>query len=397
MYCGECGAKNKNGDAFCGECGSKLENSKKEKKYIKTLNKKTKNIIITVIAIAIIFGILFKVGSSLTGPKSVAKNYIEALMNNDTDKLYNYIEIEGDKTFINKKTFKEIMKEDSKIENYVITDVKYTDSKLNAVVTYSYMTKGGSDEMKDTISLTKSKDKKLLLFDNWKIQDLSTSELILENYEIKVPKNSKIIYAGVDVESKYLDKEKSTEELDVYILPQVFTSESELKIKLANELEFKDTVNPSKYHSTYKINFDANLLTETQKKVIIDSTKSTVTSIYTGIVNNKEVKELDLNIEDLKEIYSDIKKELKSSEITLTSFKINDIAISTIDLDDDNNLEVKLKLKYNYSLKYQGFNDTEKEKDGSSSDYVNLVFEYKDDSFNIKEIEELNLYFSKYF
>ena len=31
MFCGECGAKNKKGDAFCCECGAKLESGEVKK------------------------------------------------------------------------------------------------------------------------------------------------------------------------------------------------------------------------------------------------------------------------------------------------------------------------------------------------------------------------------
>ena len=47
MYCGECGAKLKNGANFCGECGSKVPKEKKQvtkktAKEYKPLTKQTK-------------------------------------------------------------------------------------------------------------------------------------------------------------------------------------------------------------------------------------------------------------------------------------------------------------------------------------------------------------------
>lgn len=396
MYCGECGAKNKNGDLFCSECGAKLEISKKDKE---PFSKKTKIIIVSIVLILLVLGIFYKIGESLTSPKTIAKNYIEALINNDSDKLYNYMGITGDKTFVSKKLFKEISKNenDSKIENYVITDIKYADSKLNAVVTYSYTLKENGKEKTNKINLTKTKEKKLLLFDNWKIQDLSSSEMILENYQIQTQKNSKVIYGGIKVDSKYIDKKQSTEKLDVYILPKVFMSKTDIEIELENGFKIKDTITPSRYYKSYKVKFDEDLLTENEKKSIMDNTKSLINTIYNGIIENKDVKELNLDFENIEDIYEDELKDLKSSNITLTNFEITDMNISSASLDNDYNLKVRLYMKYKYSLKYLNSSKEEKMNEGSSSEYLTIIFGYEKGKFNIKNIDDIDLYFSRYF
>ena len=87
MYCHECGTKNDKDDDFCSECGTKLE--KEDLK--KPMSSKTKIIIITCVSLIVIFAGLFLTGKYLTGPKRIAKDYIDALVSNNVDKLYNYL------------------------------------------------------------------------------------------------------------------------------------------------------------------------------------------------------------------------------------------------------------------------------------------------------------------
>ena len=104
MFCGNCGTKSKKGDVFCSECGSKLVDNQKEvrktsnnKKNIesnkvsskKGLSKGILCLIISasVLVVAVITYII--VGMSITDPKNIAKDYINAVVNKDSNKLYN--------------------------------------------------------------------------------------------------------------------------------------------------------------------------------------------------------------------------------------------------------------------------------------------------------------------
>ena len=159
MYCGECGTKNNSGDLFCCECGKPLEQSAEVQNVVTTSNsigpkkkmsKKTKIIILVAVIVAILCGGFYKIGSNLTSPKTIAKDYIEATVNQDGNKLYKYLEIDGDKTFVSKKIFTELLKtngsKNSNIENFTINDVEYSDGKLTAKVNFTYTVKDSTSE-----------------------------------------------------------------------------------------------------------------------------------------------------------------------------------------------------------------------------------------------------------
>ena len=90
MFCGECGTKNKKNAAYCEGCGAKLKEEKEDipTKEKKPMSKKNKILLILlVIVIACVFA-LYKVGENLTNPKTIAKDYIKIVINNDLSSLY---------------------------------------------------------------------------------------------------------------------------------------------------------------------------------------------------------------------------------------------------------------------------------------------------------------------
>lgn len=412
MFCGECGTKNKQNDAFCCECGAPLvheeikEETSKVKKTVKPrqpMSKKNKIIIAVVVVVVVILGIGYKVGSDLTNPKKIAKDYIQAIINQDGDKLYKYIEIEGDTTFASKKIFSDILTdefEESNIVNYKITDVKYGDSKLSAEVTFKYTTKNSSSEKTDTVSLTKQKGKKYLIFDNWKISDFSTENLLVDDFIIKVPKDAKINFAGIDVTDKYFDKEQSTSKLDVYVLPKVFTSETVIKATLTNGLELEKKVTPSSYRKSYTLTFDEDSLSESSKEKVINKSKEVLTTVYTNAIARKAFDEFKSNFEhdgvDLSKLsstYQEFLEDLESASRTLTAIEFTDMSIYDLELNSDGYIEVEVRASFDYSVKYTTYSGEEKTNDDDDYKYITLTFAYDNNDYYLVDMESLKIYF----
>ena len=183
MYCGECGAKLDKDATFCGECGAPVKKEKKTAHKLeeeqetenaqarpprKPMSKKTKIIWILVLIIVVALIAAYQIIGSQFSPKAVAKEYVEALVDNDMDKIYDYLEIDGDTTFVSKEVFKETVvgENETKIKNFTIGDVTYDDNKLSAKVEIHYTEKGSSEEQTDLLYLSKEKEKKYLIFDN---------------------------------------------------------------------------------------------------------------------------------------------------------------------------------------------------------------------------------------
>jgi len=415
MFCGECGAKNNNKDAFCSECGAPLVHEETSKQgdttnVVKTpkqpMSKKNKIIIAIVAVVVVLLGIGYKVGSDATDPKKVAEDYIQATISQDGDKLYKYLEIEGDKTFVNKKVFKNLLKDNksdtSKIENYKITDVEYGEGKLTAEVKFTYTMKGSSKEKTSSINLIKEKEKKLLLFDNWKVsEDLSSTTI--EDFTIKATKGSTVTYAGIKLTSKYLDKDESTSKLDVYVLPQVFTVETKVKAILPNGMEIEDEVTPSSYRNSFTISFDEDNLSSAAKEKITTKAKSALTTVYTNAISKKAFSEFKSSFEhgklDLSKFetnYTSFLSDLEDWSTKLTSIEFTNVSIYDAEINEDGNLEVEVKANYDYSVTYTNWSDEVKTHEDSDYSYMTVVLAIDKNEYYVIDAYDLEDYFSKY-
>jgi len=417
MFCGECGAKNKNTDAFCSECGAPLVHEEETKqtttnvvkKPRQPMSKKNKIIVAVIAAIVVVLGLGYKLGSDMTSPKAIAEDYIKAVVNRDSDRLYKYLEIEGDKTFVSKEIFKEVTiantsdDDSNQIENYKITEVEYGDGKLTAKVKFTYTVKGSTREKTEYVNLIKAKDKKYFIFDSWKIADLSSESLIMKNYEIKTPKGSIVTFSGVELTEKYLDKDESTSTLDVYVLPQVFTTTNTVKAKLSNGIEIEDNATPSSYYSTYTVSFDEDNLTEAAKEKITNRIKDSLTTIYTNAIEGKQFSEFksnfehgNLNLTDLETHYTSFLTDITTSTNKLTSINFTTITITNLELNDDGNMKVRIKANYDYSINYTGWDDEINTHSDSDYDYMNFVIAFDNNEYYLVDVDSLESYFSRY-
>ena len=409
MFCSECGAKNAKNSTFCSECGSKIIEKKEDKKSSKKIekdldSKNSKKVLFVIIVLVIMaLGVGYKVCSDLTSPKHIASEYVKAVVSNDTDKIYNYLELKGDKTFITKKVFKTLVKKTntSNIENYKVTDV--FKKSLTATVKFAYTTKGSSYESTDTIDLIKAKNKRYFIFDNWKIADVDTSKMIMENYTIKTLKGTELKYAGIKVNKKYLDKSKSDSEYDVYVLPQVFKYETVLTAKLPNGMEIENKVTPSVYYDTITVKFDKNSISKDMEKTLCDTSKSVLTTVYEKAIGNKPVEEVlkefkhnDIDLSKIELDYKDLVSNLESAINKLIEIKFKDLSIYSLDVKDDGDFEVEFKVNYDYIVEYTTLDSEIKTITKSSYSYITLTYEYENSKFYLKDLENLKTYFSRY-
>ena len=388
MFCSECGAKNKEGDAFCSECGAKLNiddksSNNKPSKVKKPMSKKNKLCLIILVAVLVVIGILYKVGSDLTNPKTIAKNYIQAVIDNDADALYKYLDIDGDTTFVNKKIFKEIMKEnetETDVINYKIVDVDYEKGGLSATVEFKYTVKNQSTERSDRINLVKEKGKKYLIFDNWKVSLDINDSAIVKDYELEVIKGSTVEFYGIKLTDKYLDKKKSDDDSDVYVLPQVFNIGTNIKVSLPNGMSFEDTVTPSSYNSSYRFDIDEDNLSEAEKTKIEDAAKKSLTTLYSNAISKKSFSEIKSNFEsngiDLSKLendYNEFVSDLSDASSKLTSIEFTKFSIYDVQINDNNYIEVEFDIRYNYSVQYESWDDELKTNNSSSYSYIILL------------------------
>lgn len=394
MFCANCGKELKKGAKFCGECGSKVKKAKFDFK-----KNKLAIIISAVVAVLVICLVTLNI---LTSPKHVASKYIKASINKDSNALYSLLDLDGDKTFISKKTFKKIIEsntKDSNIENYKIGEVTYGVSNLMAKVKLTYTTKGGSSEKTRYIILNKDKEKKFLFFDKWTISDYNATNIILKDYKIIVPKDTKVIYGGVKVSSKYLDKDNSNDKIDIYKLPQVFTAKTDIEVTLKNGIKVKEEVRPGFISNQYKLKITGDNLSEEDAKKITKASKESLEIVYKSVIENKSFDDIKSNFKakdltNLEKSYTSFSKNLNSqSNVKLTSITFDDIDIYNATIDNDGNLVVTLKTKFTYKVTYPTL-DIEKEvKSRTNTSYFILVFDISSKNYNLVDVENLKTYF----
>lgn len=411
MFCGECGTKNQKGAKFCEKCGAKMatdevrvEPQKVNNQPVKAktpMTKQTKIIIAAVSAFVVLLVVFVSIGNSLANPTRVAKSYMDAMTKKDYNKLYSLVvDVEnGDKTFIDKKAFSTIMNKQELLDvtNYKLGKVEYGLGKLTATVPATYTYKGGSSEKEINVKLQKSDKKNLLFFDKWDLSDSYTDSNTVKDYKITVPKDAKVVYAGKNVSERYLDKEKSTDSNDVYILKQVFNLKTPIKVTLKNGIVIEDTDTPSKYYNSYTARLSSSSISSTMKKDLTKKAKDDLDEMYVGFLANKKFNELNSKSfnSNLETSYNNYLDTLQKASRKLTKFEITSANYYSISTTTAGYLELGVKINYNYTVTYQsGGQDQTKDKTGY--DYVYLTYEMKGNSYQLRSVRSLPTYFSIY-
>lgn len=418
MYCGECGAKIGKNEAFCGECGAKVEKiqEKSTNEAISTSNvqrqvnrqpmSKKKKILLLVCAVLVVGLYLgYNYLGEKFGPKGVAKEYVQALMAKDADKLYNYLNLEGDRTFTSKEKFKEIIKssdDSGEITNYVIGDVSYSDGNLSAQVSVKYTLKGAQSETTETVHLTKSKKKAYGIFDTWEISE-DFDSIMVKNYQIKVPKNSKVTVDKIELDKKYLDSKSSSENWDVYKIPQIFQSSVTIKTNISG-FDVEQKVTPSSYYDDYTIELSLKNLSKENVSALEKQIKTDFNTLYKNLIDKKtwdQVKDsynfTNANLTELEEIYKDLYDDVVDDEYkTLTAFNTTSISINNLSLTDEGQIRVGFKANYDYSVNYKKYDDSIETKNGKGTSNTTLYYVYSDDALKLVDGYYLVSYFSTY-
>lgn len=417
MYCGECGAKVKKTDLFCGECGAQIKNTdekndtnKTENIKIKTdkkpMSKKQRTIITVVAAIILILGIGYKVGSNITSPKAIAKKYIQATIDKNVDVLYNYLELDGDKTFVTKDIYKKLLESDkssSNIANFVIEDVKYGTGKLNVTVGFKYTKKDSSVENSGSVVLLKQKTKKYFIFDNWKISSDYRSIDVLENYTIKVVSGTKVSYAGIELTKKYKDENNSTTTTDVYVLPQVFGTKTTIKATFKNGIEIEENVTPYSDNSSHTVSFNENNISDNMKSKLLEVAGNSLKTVYENAINEKAFTEIkskfeheNIDLTNIESAYNDLVNELKEASFTLKSISFTKLELSDLSLTNEGELELDVKAYYDYSIDYINWDDEVKTKSDSDYSYMTVILTQDKGTYYTVNLKDLEDYFSRY-
>lgn len=451
MFCGECGTKNTSGSNFCEHCGAKLEvptnvessstaqptntneqpvqatpnqavntiqtfndnNSQPNNEAkgqtaqsvqpAKPMDKKTKTLLIIIgVVLAILAGAYYYVGTLVT-PEKIAENYFNAIVENDAEKIYSFIDVE-ESPFTTENMFKKVIKnstdKDSKAEivNYQVGQPQYEDlTKMTATVTITYVVKESEKSETMDIKLTKAKGKKWLLYDNWLVS--TAAYTVSKDFEIRVQPGSTVTIEGEKVGKKYLDKENSTTN-DVYIIPTMFAGKYKINVKLLAGIETEELVN-IKSKTYYYPSVNSSTLTKKSKNNLEKQILKDLQVIYDNAIAKKNFDDFKSNFEypdadltELKNTYNELINDL-STTIILTKNKFNEATISSLSVYSDNTFSVYASTKSDYTVSYQTGGETKTHND-TSTNSVRMYYSYVDGQFKLTNAKYLETYFSRY-
>ncbi len=423
MFCGECGTKNEKGAQFCENCGSKLVEEKpvnqtkkvstskqvpKESFGTKVKKMPMKKKILLGASLIVVVALLttFTIISNKLSPKSIAKDYFLAVVNVNTDKLYQYMDIEKTE-FTSKDMFEQLAKRElnednkKKISNYKIGKVEKNENGLTATVTITYVIEGDDEPETVRVGLVKQKSKKYFFFDDWRISNNMSVMDTTKDYKIKVLKNSTVTIEGVAVDKKYIDTDASNESYDVYKMPTMFTEGYQMKIALPLGFEVEDTLYVSNYSSSgYTFSLNEEKLPEDTKKQLIETTKKGLQTLYNGAKDQKSFDDIKSEFEYEGADLSNLKKTYESLSKSLSNSDLSAIEFTEIELDSftttDKGFRAYIDTDYKYTVSYTSGSEA-KTHDSKSSDSMTIYYAYHDNAFKITDAGSLVTYFSRYY
>lgn len=406
MFCGECGTKNKKGAQFCENCGAKMKvekgTTKTEVKEKQPMSKKTKTTIAIISAVAVVVIGLCIFLSTLTNPKNIAEKLFNATTTYDFDTVYGFLDVEKS-DFTTKEMFKNIMSKEVEDEdkpeviNYTVSNPVLSADQMTATVTVTYLLKDESNSNTFDVKLVKAKDKKWLFFDNWKV--VMNGMDMAHNYEIQVAKGSKVTVEGIEIGEQYLDKDSSTEQMDVYKMPTMFEANYSVKIELPMGITKEDTMRV-RDESYYKYRLSVSDLSDSEKSKLTSVSKTNLETLYNGVKDQKSFDDIksSFNYEgaDLSDLKSDYESLVKNVGTTLTAIDFTEVTLNDISIKSNGNIELYLKAKYNYTVSYESGDET-KTHDSNDYDYLYLTYTYVNGEYKLVDTSSLNTYFSKYY
>lgn len=396
MFCPECGKKNLSEAKFCEHCGAKIVDDtkvikeKKPKKDKKPMSKKNKIIISIIIVLCVTLTIVGLILSNNYKPSKVALEYFTALMENDTDKLYDYISV-PENEFTTKEMFKKVNDDnddDDDLLNYKVTSEKISNDGLTAEVEISYTKEDDKTTSTKTIYLVKDKKNKLLIFDNWKISNQSS--MINEDYTITTIKDATLKLEGVTVDKKY--KENSSYNYDTYVIPALFKGTYDVTISLKNGLTTKTTIN---VNNSYSSNINDLELSDEDEDNLENTIKDNINTLYKAAIEKKTFDDVktsfeydDADLSDLESSYNSFSNSING----LIEYNVDEVEIEDISINSDGYLYVQTKISYKYTAEKYIQDETVSKED---NDIAYLTFDYAD-GFKLVDMLGLTTYFSRY-
>ena len=367
----------------CPSCGYDLTNSpKKERKKIIINKKIVLNILILIVILLALLAILFK---EKYDKKSVAIKYFESLINQNSSQGFKYIDADKSK-FINEKTFKKIIsteKDLKKVINYTIQDINYSYDKKEVTVTFSYITKDNKKHQTKDIVLI-NKGKKLLVYDDWKID---TKKMISNNYKLYVPKKYEIKLEGIKVGKKEISG--SNKDYYIYQINQMFVGNYDVSVNYKK----MDLVSRILVQNNNSYSYINNLsLPQEESTKLTKNLVGQLENLYKNAIKSKSYKDCKKKLtlakdNKIKNIYNELLTSTNYYYAQLKDFKVKDYNVISTKVDSKVHLTIAVKYKYK-------INNYGKVEEKTKTDDIEFIVKKEKDEYKLYNIKNITYYFN---
>lgn len=247
MFCEKCGSQIEDGSLFCEACGAAVGAAE----YVppmqemssgayapvqppmqaipkKPMAKGMKLLLLEAgILLALIFA-FYKAGEIKFSAERAAEQYFMAKAQGNWTQVYEMMDLPASK-MLSKEMFLHSVK-DSKLKditNYKVSESSGKFSPMLKTFECEYMASGDSFLSTESIQLVKQKNKKWLLFDEWRV---SPSDQLAEDCVVSIPRDAEALLEGISLEE--LAGTPNTENAweKVYTLPLAFPGTYELEV-----------------------------------------------------------------------------------------------------------------------------------------------------------------------
>lgn len=431
MFCPKCGSDNAGGVMQCTSCGAELVgnqqsvnlSTKPTKNFsadtllgivkgfpgkVKALPKIAKQISIAVLALVVVVIAFSSIGSAIANPKNIVKGYFQARLDSDYKKMYSYLALEKS-DFINKNNFEKSLAgtEKLKILNYEIkSETSSNASELTKTYRISYIIEGSTSTQSETVTLVKSKAKKLLFFNDYNV---ALDEIIVIDYQITVPEGATAYVDGIkltEIQETQSDSYYSYNESPAsvtYVIPKIFPGTHDLKVEhplcseYTNEIEIERNSNTS--YSVSGMQLNSEIKTNAAKK-----TEEAYRAIVQNALDGKAFSDLKLDytsdseaLEGIQEQYERLASNIKREDGT--GYK----SITFKNFTDDSSQETlnssstySCELRYEYDSITVSKNWYTQELTETSSSYtqyssVRITFVFEDGKLVIQSLYDIGI------
>ena len=358
-------------------------------------------------ALGIVIFAIFCIAENFYGrPEAVAERYCKAYMNENWKKAGRLSDL-PENAYVTLDEYVSYMEKNAvaDIKNYQIKESKEDrQTKIESggrqrafTVTYQVKEKSGKAK-KETLMLQKQKNRRLLLFADWKI---SSDQMIAKDFNLYIPAGAEAWIEGSKLTKAYKVKDDS-DGLDQYKV-SLFEGEHRIKVNVPWFKPYSSKFQASDKGST---TISKMKVSESGKKKLDKKMKKILETYVKAAKNGKAFSEVSGLFEknsayekENKEFYNDLKEQLNSSD----GYTIKDAALDNYEgkyVISGVTGVVRGTLSYDYKITYDKkakekaeMDITDGTADGSSQ--MSAEFVYKDGDYQIRTVNPGSIWYKR--